>query len=69
MVTIFGIPVSSTHAINGSIVGVGATRGKNAVYWGAVREMVTAWIITIPIAFACSFIGYFILSTLLGGIS
>ena len=33
MVTSFGIPVSSTHAINGAIVGVGATRGKNAVHW------------------------------------
>ena len=33
METLFGIPVSSTHAINGAIVGVGATRGKNAVQW------------------------------------
>lgn len=61
MVTLFGIPVSSTHAINGAIVGVGATRGKSAVHWEAVREMVTAWIITIPVAFACSFALYRIL--------
>lgn len=58
MVTVFGVPVSSTHAINGAIVGVGATRGKSAVHWPAVREMVTAWIVTIPVAFACSFVVY-----------
>jgi PiT family inorganic phosphate transporter len=49
-VTHYGIPVSSTHAINGAIVGVGATRGKSAVQWRVVREMLTAWIITIPLA-------------------
>lgn len=50
MVTERGIPVSSTHAINGSIIGVGATRGRNAVRWRVVRDMVTAWVITIPLA-------------------
>lgn len=59
-VTHWGIPVSSTHAINGAIVGVGATRGKNAVQWRVVREMVTAWIITIPLAVVVAFIMYFI---------
>ncbi|MFA6226523.1 MAG: inorganic phosphate transporter [Methanoregula sp.] len=65
MVTLLGIPVSSTHAINGAIIGVGATRGKNAVQWTVVREMVTAWIITIPLAFACAFAGYILLSPIL----
>jgi len=59
-VTQWGIPVSSTHAINGAIVGVGATRGKNAVEWRVVREMVTAWVITIPIAVVMAFSMYFI---------
>ena len=58
MVTRQGIPVSSTHAINGAIIGVGATRGKNAVQWTVVREMMTAWIITIPLALALSWIVY-----------
>jgi len=58
METLYGIPVSSTHAINGAIVGVGATRGKDAVQWKVVREMMRAWIITIPLAFICAFIGY-----------
>jgi inorganic phosphate transporter, PiT family len=58
-VTERGIPVSSTHAINGAIIGVGATRGKNAVQWKVVQEMMTAWIITIPIAIVCAFAGYY----------
>jgi PiT family inorganic phosphate transporter len=69
MVTLLGIPVSSTHAINGAIVGVGVTRGKNAVQWKAVREMVLAWIITIPLAFTCSYAGYLLLSVILQRVS
>ena len=65
MVTQQGIPVSSTHAINGAIVGVGVTRGKNAVQWRVVREMMTAWIITIPLAFACALSGYLLMEGLL----
>jgi inorganic phosphate transporter, PiT family len=59
-VTHWGIPVSSTHAINGAIIGVGATRGKSAVQWRVVREMVTAWIITIPLAVAVAYSMYFV---------
>jgi len=59
-VTEVGIPVSSTHAINGAIIGVGATRGKNAVQWKVVREMMTAWIITIPLAIVVAWTGYFL---------
>jgi len=61
-VTERGIPVSSTHAINGSIIGVGATRGKNAVQWRVVREMMEAWVITIPLAMVVSFAGYFVVA-------
>jgi PiT family inorganic phosphate transporter len=61
-VTELGIPVSSTHAINGAIIGVGATRGKNAVQWRVVREMMTAWIITIPLALVVAWAGYFMVS-------
>jgi PiT family inorganic phosphate transporter len=61
-VTEMGIPVSSTHAINGAIIGVGATRGKNAVQWQVVREMITAWVITIPLALAVAWAGYFAVS-------
>ena len=44
----FGIPVSTTHAIAGSIMGVGATRRLSAVRWGVGKRIVYAWIITIP---------------------
>lgn len=63
-VTHLGIPVSSTHAINGAIIGVGATRGRNAVQWRVVREMMTAWVITIPLAMAVAYCGYFIAALL-----
>ena len=43
-----GIPVSTTHVITGSIVGVGSTRGIRAVKWGVARRVVWAWILTIP---------------------
>jgi PiT family inorganic phosphate transporter len=61
-VTLWGIPVSSTHAINGAIIGVGATRGKNAVQWRVVREMMMAWVITIPLAMVVAYTGYFIVT-------
>jgi PiT family inorganic phosphate transporter len=63
LVTMQGIPVSSNHVISGAIVGVGVTRGKNAVQWKVVREMMTAWVITIPLAAACAFIGYLLFAT------
>jgi PiT family inorganic phosphate transporter len=45
-----GIPVSTTHTISGSIMGVGATRRLSAVRWGVGRRIVIAWILTIPAA-------------------
>jgi len=43
-----GIPVSTTHAISGAIMGTGSTRRLSAVRWGLGRKIVYAWIITIP---------------------
>jgi len=65
MVTSYGIPVSSTHVVSGAIVGVGVTRGKTAVEWQVVREMMTAWVITIPLALGLSYTGYVIVSSVL----
>jgi PiT family inorganic phosphate transporter len=48
--TFFGIPVSTTHAITGSIVGVGSTRRLSAVRWGVAGRIVWAWVLTIPAA-------------------
>ena len=50
----FGIPASTTHAISGAIMGVGAVRRMAAVRWGIGRRIVWAWIITIPASAAVS---------------
>jgi len=52
LATVFGIPVSTTHAITGAIVGVGATRRLSAVRWGVAGRIVWAWVLTIPAAAA-----------------
>ncbi len=46
--TYLGIPVSTTHTITGSIVGVGAARKVSAVRWNVASNIVTAWVITLP---------------------
>src|SRR3954447_10840962 len=47
-----GVPVSTTHAITGAIVGVGAVRRLSAVRWGVAGQIIWAWLLTIPMAFA-----------------
>jgi PiT family inorganic phosphate transporter len=61
--TNFGIPVSTTHTITGSIVGVGATTRLSAVRWGIAGRIVWAWVLTIPAAALMSAISYLILAT------
>lgn len=51
-----GIPVSTTHTISTTIMGVGATRGLSAVKWGVAGSIVAAWILTFPV---CGLIAYF----------
>lgn len=53
--SILGIPVSTTHCVSASVIGVGATRRLSAVRWGIAREMMAAWILTFP---ACGIVGY-----------
>lgn len=50
LATALGIPVSTTHTITGSIIGVGTLHGHNAVRWGIARQIVWAWVLTIPAA-------------------
>ena len=45
-----GIPVSTTHTITGSIIGVGATKRLSAVRWGVTSSLIVAWILTIPVS-------------------
>jgi len=59
LMTAFGVPVSTTHAMTGAIMGVGATRGYSAVKWVVVREIVAAWIVTIPASALVAGLCYF----------
>jgi PiT family inorganic phosphate transporter len=46
--SLFGIPLSTTHTITGAIVGTGSTQRRSAVRWGIARNIIWAWILTIP---------------------
>ncbi|MBR2180106.1 MAG: inorganic phosphate transporter [Selenomonadaceae bacterium] len=46
--TLLHLPVSTTHVVSGSIMGVGTAKRINAVHWGVAQQMVTAWVMTIP---------------------
>ena len=56
--TEIGLPVSTTHSIAGSIMGVGATKGLSAVRWGLSARIVWAWILTIPASAIVSVLSY-----------
>ena len=55
-----GIPVSTTHTITGSIIGVGATKRLSAVRWGVTINLLWAWILTIPVSGLLAAIVYWI---------
>ncbi len=54
----FGLPVSTTHVVSGSIMGVGASRRVSAVRWGVAARIAWAWVLTIPITAAVSWTCY-----------
>jgi PiT family inorganic phosphate transporter len=56
--TSFGIPVSTTHTITGSIMGIGSLKRLSAVKWGVAGTIVWAWILTIPCSAAISALAY-----------
>jgi len=58
----FKIPVSTTHTIAGSIMGVGATKRLSAVRWGVTINLMWAWVLTIPISAILAAIFYYIVS-------
>ena len=51
----FGVPVSTTHCINASIMGVGASKRISAVRWGVASNILVAWVLTIPLSAAIAF--------------
>ena len=65
LATHWGIPVSTTHTITGSIVGVGATNRFSAVRWGLAGRIVWAWVFTIPAAGVMAALSYALLSRLI----
>lgn len=54
----FGYPISTTHVINGGVMGSGAARRLSAVRWGVAGHIVVAWLLTLPAAGACGAIVY-----------
>ena len=50
LATHFGVPVSTTHTITGSIIGVGSAKRVSAVRWNVAKDIITAWIVTMPAA-------------------
>jgi len=57
-----GLPVSTTHLSSSAIIGIGLLKGLNAVRWATVRDMVLAWILTLPAAALLACLAYLILS-------
>jgi PiT family inorganic phosphate transporter len=60
---ILKIPVSTTHTITGSIIGVGAVKRLSAVRWGVTRNLMVAWILTIPVSAGLAALIYFLFGT------
>ena len=58
----FGIPVSTTHTITGSIIGVGVTKRVSAVRWGVTVSLLWAWILTIPVSAIIAALVYYTIS-------
>ena len=61
----FGLPVSTTHVSSSAIIGIGLLKGLNAVRWTTVRDMVLAWVVTLPASALLACIAYLILTRVL----
>lgn len=60
MATVLGIPVSTTHTITGAIIGVGSIHRFSAVRWGVAKNILWAWVLTIPLSALFAMITYYI---------
>src|SRR5205085_10852365 len=60
----FGVPISTTHAITGAILGVGTTKGVRSVRWIWGQKIVMAWVLTIPCAAFMAAISYILIHLL-----
>jgi PiT family inorganic phosphate transporter len=64
--SVMGIPVSTTHIICTSIMGVGTTMGASTVKWGVARSIALAWILTIPISALIGFVAFVVIRLIVG---
>lgn len=62
--SVFGVPVSTTHCINASIMGVGASKRISAVRWGTARKILVAWVVTLPASAALAALCFLVLRAL-----
>lgn len=60
--TLLHLPVSTTHVVSGSIMGVGSAQRVKAVHWNVARQMVTAWVMTIPCTAVMGALAYLLLT-------
>jgi len=58
---VFSAPISTTHTITSAIMGVGATKRLSAVRWGVAKNIVGAWLLTIPMAAATGAVTFFVM--------
>ncbi len=66
MATVLGIPVSTTHTITGAIIGVGSVHRFSAVRWGVAKNILWAWISTIPLSALFAMVTYLIVTYFTG---
>lgn len=60
-----GLPVSTTHVSSSAIIGIGLLKGRNSVRWTTVRDMVLAWVVTLPAAAILSALTFLLLNRIL----
>jgi PiT family inorganic phosphate transporter len=64
--SVAGIPVSTTHVICSSIMGVGTTMGTSTVKWGVARSIMIAWLLTIPVSALIGFVTFAVIRVIIG---
>lgn len=62
------VPVSTTHVISGSIIGVGSVKRLSAVRWGVTKDLLIAWVLTIPVSAVLAMVVYWILNLAIPGL-
>ena len=60
-----GLPVSTTHVSSSAIIGIGLLKGLNNIRWTTVRDMVLAWIVTLPASAILSALTFLLLNRIL----